>query len=67
MQFVYLLFKLDSQMYEITEEMIFNLPGWQAELAKHTWAKQTRSPGRQETEEKQFGQIDYKIDKKVYK
>ena len=33
-------------------KLIFDLPGWQAEVAKHIWAKQTKGPGRQEAEGK---------------
>ena len=40
---------LTCEIYEITKELTFDLPGWQAELAKRGSAKQTKGPGRQET------------------
>ena len=46
-------------------EIRFDLHGWQAEVARHVWSKQTKRPGRQEMAEKQTRQIGYKIDAKV--
>ena len=57
---------LTAETYEITKEITFDLPGWQAEVAKHVWAKQTKGPNRQEMAERKNRQIDYKLDSKVY-
>ena len=57
---------LTCEIYEITKEIIFDLSGWQAEVAKHVWAKQTEDPGRQEREERKVEQTDQKVDTKVY-
>ena len=45
-------FNLTCEIHEITKELKFDLPGWQAELAKRGWAKQTKGPGRQEMEDR---------------
>ena len=41
---------LNCEIYEITKELMFDLPDWQPEVAKQIWAKQTKGPGRQETD-----------------
>ena len=43
---------LTYEIYEITKELIFDLPSWLVELAKHAWTKQRKQSGRQKVEKR---------------